>query len=329
MNASTWHALRRLVLLLPLAMGIGFATAASAQSWPQRPVRIVVPFSAGGNTDSIARITAEWLTQKLGQTVIVENKPGAGGAIAAEFVARAPADGYTLFMATLPQMAVLPAMARTPYDPVADFAPVSIVASNHFALAVNDLIPAATLQELVAHVRRHPSRLVYASAGTGSLSHLSVVLLLKRAGLAMEHLAYKGGAPALADVVAGHVPMYFGNLAEIIPQARGGKIKVLAVSGDKRAPQLPNVPTVAEQGFPGFSTNTWNAIAAPAKTPQTVIDRLAREIAQAARDPGFVQRLENIGVEPVGNTPAEFAAQLKSDLEIWAEAVRIAGIKAD
>lgn len=334
MTSSMWHLLRlprqmALALLLGLGLSLAVSTSAQAQTWPQKPLRIIVPFSAGGNTDSIARITAEWLTQKLGQTVIVENKPGASGAIAAEFVARAPADGYTLFMATLPQMAVLPAMTKTPYDPVADFAPVSIVASNAFALAVNDLIPAKTLPELIAYVRQRPGKLVYASAGTSSLSHLSVVLLLKRAGLEMEHVSYKGGAPALADVVAGHAPMYFGNLAEIIPQSKSGKIKVLAVSGEKRAPQLPNVPTVAEQGFPGYHTNTWNAIAAPAKTPQAVIDRLAREIAAATRDPGFIQRLENIGVDAVGNTPAEFAAVLKADLETWAEAVRVSGVKSD
>jgi tripartite-type tricarboxylate transporter receptor subunit TctC len=313
------------VLLLALAV----PATSFAQAWPQKPIRIVVPFSAGGNTDSIARITAEWLTQKLGQTVIVENKPGASGAIAAEFVARAPADGYTLFMATLPQMAVLPAMTKTPYDPVADFAPVSIVASNAFALVVNEAVPAKTLQELVAYVRKNPTKLIYASAGNASLSHLSVVLFLKRAGIDMEHVSYKGGAPALADVVAGHAPMYFGNLAEIIPQSKSGKIRVLAVSGDKRAPQLPNVPTVAEQGYPGYRTNTWNAIAAPAKTPSAITERLAREIGAAARDPGFIQRLENIGVDPVGNTPAEFAAVLKSDLAIWAEAVKVSGVKAD
>ena len=322
---------RRLALRITLACSLllGLAGQAVAQAWPQKSIRIVVPFSAGGNTDSIARITADWLTQKLGQTVIVENKPGASGAIAAEFVARAPADGYTLFMATLPQMAVLPAMAKTSYDPVTDFAPVSIVASNAFALAVNEAVPAKSLPELVAYVRKNPTKLIYASAGNASLSHLSVVLLLKRAGIEMEHVGYKGGAPALADVIAGHAPMYFGNLAEIIPQSKSGKIKVLAVSGDKRAPQLPGVPTVAEQGYPGYRTNTWNAIAAPAKTPPAVIERLAREIATAARDPGFIQRLENIGVDPVGNTPAEFAAILKSDLAVWAEAVRISGVKAD
>jgi tripartite-type tricarboxylate transporter receptor subunit TctC len=318
-----------LLRFLAVAAALLAATPAGAQTWPQKPVRIVVPFSPGGNTDSIARITAEWLSQKLGQPVLVENKPGASGAIAAEFVARAPADGYTLFLATLPQMAVLPAMTKTPYDPVADFAPISVIASNNFALAMNDLIPAKTLPEFVAYARERPGKLVYASAGTSSISHLTMVLLLKRAGLQLEHVSYKGGAPALADVVAGHVPMYFGNLAEIVPHAGGGKIKILAVSGEKRAPQLPNVPTVAEQGYPGFQTNTWNALAAPAKTPQPVIDRLAREIALAVRDPAFVQRLESIGVDPVGNTPAEFAALLKADLATWAEAVRVAGVKPD
>jgi len=306
-----------------------FCLAAGAQAYPAKPIRMIVPTSPGGIIDIVSRLTGQKLTEVTGQIVVIENRAGASNNIGTEYVARAPADGYTLFMATLPQMAVLPAMAKTSYDPVTDFAPVSIVASNAFALAVNEAVPAKSLPELVAYVRKNPTKLIYASAGNASLSHLSVVLLLKRAGIEMEHVGYKGGAPALADVIAGHAPMYFGNLAEIIPQSKTGKIKVLAVSGDKRAPQLPNVPTVAEQGYPGYRTNTWNAIAAPAKTPPAVIERLAREIAAAARDPGFIQRLENIGVDPVGNTPAEFAAVLKSDLAVWAEAVRISGVKAD
>lgn len=322
--------MRRIRLLPVILTAILIAASqAMAQSWPAKPVRIIVPFPPGGNTDSIARITAEWLTQRIGGSFIVENKPGANGAIAAEFVARSPADGYTIFMATLPQMAILPAMTRTRYDPVKDFALISIVGSNVFALALNNIIPAKTLGEFTNYVRERPGQFAYSSGGSGSVGHLVMALLLQRAGLQMSHVGYKGGAPALADVLAGHVPAYFGNLAEIIPHAKGGKIKVLAVSGERRAPQLPDVPTVAEQGYRGFSINTWNALAAPAGSPAPVVERIAREIGAAATDPGFVRKLENIGVEAIGNSPAEFAKVLEADMKTWAEAVRISGARVE
>lgn len=305
------------------------ATCALAQEWPTRPVRIVVPFPPGGNTDSIARITAERLTRRFNNPVIVENRTGANGAIAADLVAKSAADGYTLFLATLPQMAILPAMTRTPYDPVKDFAPVSIVGRNMFVLALNPSFPANNLREFVAYIKERPGKIPYASAGNGSVSHLSVALLLQRAGIEMVHVPYKGGPPALADVMAGHVALYFGNLAEVTPQARAGKVKVIAVSGETRAPRFPDVGTVAEQGYPGYRTETWNAIAAPAGTPAMVIKLLADEIGAAAKDPAFQSRLNAIGVEAVGNTPAEFAQVLEADLKIWAEAVRISGARVE
>ena len=305
------------------------AGGALAQDWPNRPVRIIVPFPPGGNTDSIARITGERLAQKLGVPVVVENRTGANGAIAAELVARAPADGYTLFLATLPQMAILPAMTKTPYDPVKDFAPVSIVGRNMFVLAINPGLPVKSLREFVAYVKERPGKIAYASAGNGSVSHLSVALLLQRAGIQMVHVSYKGGPPALADVIAGHVALYFGNVAEVTPQARAGKVRVIAVSGASRAAQYPDVGTVAEQGYPGFRTETWNAIAAPAGTPAAIIRRLADEIGVAARDPDFAARLNAIGVESVGSTPAEFASTLEADMRTWASAVKISGARVE
>jgi tripartite-type tricarboxylate transporter receptor subunit TctC len=305
------------------------ASCAMAQQWPNRPVRIIVPFPAGGNTDTIARITAERLSQRLGEPFIVENRAGANGAIAAELVARSPADGYTLFLATLPQMAILPAMTKTPYDPVKDFAPVSIVGRNMFVLALNPSMPVDSLKQFVAYVKERPGKIPYASAGNGSVSHLSVALLLQRAGIEMIHVPYKGGPPAIADVMAGHVALYFGNLTEVTPPARSGKVKVIAVSGEKRAAQFPDVPTVAEQGYPGFRTETWNAIAAPAGTPPAVIKVLADQIGAAAKEPAFASRLNAIGVEALGNTPAQFAAILESDILIWANAVKISGAKLE
>jgi|SRR5688572_4728076 tripartite-type tricarboxylate transporter receptor subunit TctC len=323
-------AISRFLFLVVLCAALcGITRTALAQEWPQRPVRILVPFAAGGVTDSIARISADWLTRRLGQSVIVENRPGANGAIAVEAVARSPADGHTLLMAPLPQMAILPAMTKTPYDPVKDFIPITIVGSNMFALAVHKSLPVDTLPRFVAFVKARPGQVSYASAGSGSVSHLTVALFMQRAGLDMVHVPYKGGAPALVDVVAGHVALYFGNLAEVLPHARASRIRVLAVSGDKRAPQLPDVPTVAASGYPGFRTFTWNGIAAPARTPQAIIERIAREMQPAAGDAAFVSKLQGIGVDAICGTPEEFAKTLKADTVIWAEAVRISGARIE
>jgi tripartite-type tricarboxylate transporter receptor subunit TctC len=297
------------------------------QQWPQKPVKVIVPFPPGGVTDSVARITAEWLSQRLGQPVIPDNRPGASGAIAAELVARAEPDGYTLFSAATPQLAIVPHVQKITYDPIKDFAPISIVGTNPFALGCNEKIPSKNLGEFVAYVKARPGELSYASPGSGSVGHLTMALFLARAGLKMEAVLYKGGGPAMADVVAGHVPCYFGNLNEIIPHAGTGRLRVYAVSGDKRAPQLPQVPTVAEQGYPGFRTVTWNGYVAPAATPRPVVERIAREIAAGCKDETFVGRLAKIGVEAVCSTPAEFAQAVRDDLAIWKEAVQAAGIK--
>ncbi len=307
---------------------MGGATAAWAE-WPERSITIVVPFAAGGNTDSIARITAEWLTKRLKQTVIVDNKPGANGAIAAEYVARAQGDGYTLFMATLPQMAILPHLQKVRYDPIRSFLPVSIIATNPFALAVANNVPANTLADIVKLAKAKPGEIAYASAGNGSVSHLSIALFLQRAGIKMNHIPYKGGAPAISDVLGGQVPMYFGNLAEIIPQYKSGKFKVMAVSSDKRVNQMPDVPTIAEQGYAGFSTYTWNAVAAPAGTPKEVINALSKAIRSAPQDAAFVAKLSGIGVDALCNSPVEFANILNKDIVKWGEAVKLSGAKAE
>ena len=302
-------------------------TPVFAQQWPQKPIKVVVPFPPGGVTDSLARITAEWLTQRLGQPVIAENRPGASGAIAAEFVARADPDGYTLFSAATPQLAIVPHVQKISYDPLKDFAPISIIGTNPFALGCNANLPPNSLKEFVEHVKARPGQLSYASPGTGSVGHLSMALFLARAGLKMEAVLYKGGGPAMVDVLAGHVPCYFGNLNELIPHAGTGRMKLYAVSGATRAAQLPNVPTVAEQGYPGFRTVTWTGYMAPANTPREVIERVAREIGAACKDATFAGRLNKIGVDPVCSTPAEFAQAIRDDLQTWKEAVQAARMK--
>ena len=303
---------------------IFFLSANCFAQWPQKPIKVIVPFPPGGVTDSLARITADWLTQRLGQPVIVENRPGASGAIAAELVARADPDGYTLFSAATPQLAIVPHVQKINYDPVKDFAPVSIVGTNPFVLGCNDKLPARTLAEFVSHVKANQGKLSFASPGQGSVGHLSMSLFLARAGLKMEAVLYKGGGPAVADMVAGHVPCYFGNLNELIPHAGTGRVNLLATSGERRARQLPNVPTVAESGYPGFRTVTWNGYVAPANTPREVIERIAREIGAACKDAAFAGRLDKIGVDPVCSTPAEFQAAVREDLALWKEAVQAA-----
>jgi tripartite-type tricarboxylate transporter receptor subunit TctC len=314
--------MKRLLMLALVAVPLWV----QAQAWPQKPVKVIVPFPPGGVTDSIARITAEWLTQRLGQPVIAENRPGASGAIAADLVAKAPPDGYTLFSAATPQLAIVPHVQKISYDPIKDFAPISIVGTNPFALGCK-ISWASNLKELVEYVRTRPGELSYASPGSGSVGHLTMALFLARAGLKMEAVLYKGGGPAVADVIAGHVPCYFGNLNEIIPHAGSGRLKVFAVSGEKRAPQLPQVPTVAEQGYPGFRTVTWNGYVAPGATPKEIVERIAREIAAGCKDASFAARLDKIGVDPVCGTPAQFAHAVRDDLQIWKEAVQAAGMK--
>src|SRR6266568_15007 len=277
-----------------IALGSAFPTPfLQAQTWPQRPVKVIVPFTAGGSTDTQARIISERLSAALGQQFLIENRVGAAGAIAAEFVAKSPADGYTLFFAATPQVSVVPLIQKVNYDPLKDFAPVSMLGTNAFVLGVHISVPARTLGEFIDYVKAHPGELSYSSAGTGTVGHLTAALFAARAGLTIIHVPYKG-AQAATDLVGGQVQMYFGPAADLIQHSKSGKIRLLAVSGEKRAPQLPDLPTIAEF-YPGFRSYTWNGFLAPAATPRTVIDRVAHEVAKAARDPGIIERLNKIG----------------------------------
>jgi tripartite-type tricarboxylate transporter receptor subunit TctC len=322
-------ATRRLFLAsIALFGAFGLSAPAYPQDWPQRPVRILVPYAAGGNSDVMARIVAQRLSEVLGQQFIVENRVGANGAIATEAVARSAPDGYTLLWAPLPPLVIQPALAKTSYDPVKDFAPITAVGTNPFVLLVNKTIPATTVAEFIDHVRKQPGKINYAVGAVGSVTHLAMASFLKRAGLDMPSVVYRGNAPALADVVAGHVPTMFSNLSDALPQAAAGTIRLLAVSSTQRAPQIPNVPTVSESGFPGYNMITWNGLMAPAGTPAAIVDRVAKEVATACKDPKFIERLVGIGVDPLGNSPKEFAAMIAADVPQWAEAVTTAGVKS-
>ena len=317
-----------LLAALTVLVVAGSMSSARSQVWPQKPVKIVVPFAPGGNTDGIARLIAQPLGDAFGQQFVVENRPAAAGALAAEAVARSSADGHMLLMGTPSQIAIIPLTTRTAYDPVKDFAPISVIGTNPYVLVVHPRIPANTLAEFVDYARGHPDKLTYVAPVFGGLSHLSMVLFLKRAGLEMTSVSYKGGAAPLTDVIAGHVPIYFATLSEAMSQANSGAIRLLAVSSEKRVPQIPDVPTFAESGFPGFRAVTWNGLMAPSAMPTDTVERIAKEVSHAANDAKFAERLAAFGVDPLGNTPEAFAAMIAADIALWGEAVKIAGIQA-
>jgi tripartite-type tricarboxylate transporter receptor subunit TctC len=323
--AKSWRKISALAMLASAIACVG--SPVQAQNWPQRPVRIIAPYAAGGNSDVITRLTAQRLTEAFGQTFVVENRLGGNGAIAADAVARAPADGYTLLWGVTPPITINPALTKVNYDPIKDFAPISVVGVNGFVLVVNKSFPPKTVAEFISYVRAQPNKLAYAEGSAGSLTHLTMALFLKRAGLDMTNVSYRGNAPALTDVVAGHLPTMFSNISDAIPQASAGAIRLLAVSSKNRSPQIPDVPTVAESGFPGFDVLTWNGLMAPAGTPKEIIDKMAAEIGRAVKDPQFVAKLDQMGAEPLGNTPEEFGAMIAAETALWADTVKSLGLR--
>lgn len=317
------------VFFFTALIALGSAEPAHSQNWPHKTVRIIAPFAAGGSSDGIARIVAQRLGEVYGQQFVVDNRPGASGTIAAETVARSPADPYTLLLGTPSQITIAPTATKTLYDPVKDFAPISVIGTNPFVLAVHPSLPVSNLAEFIEHVRAQPNRIGYAHGGFGTIVHLSMVLFLKRAGIEMIPVTYKGGAaPAVADVIAGHVPSYLAPLASVVPYASTGELRLLAVSSEKRAPQIPQVPTFIESGFPGFKVLTWNGLMAAAGTPTEIIDSIAKEMSLAVRNPKVAERLNNNGVDPLGNSPEEFAAMIAADIAFWTEALKIVGAQA-
>jgi tripartite-type tricarboxylate transporter receptor subunit TctC len=315
-------------LIFVVWAGFGLEAQAQPQPWPSRPVRIVAPYAAGGNSDVMARVVAQRLTEAFGHTFIVENRVGANGALAAEVVIRSPADGYTLLWAVTPPMTIAPAMTKLAYDPIRDFAPISAVAINGFVLVVHKDFPAQTVAEFIAYVKSQKEKMAYAEGTAGSVTHLAMALFAQRAGLEMTNVSYRGNAPAMNDVIAGHLKTMFSNVSDALPHVASGAIRLLAVSTAQREPQIPDVPTVAESGFPGFNVVTWNGLVAPAGTPRDIVDKIAGEIRRATDDPDFAGRLKGAGANPLGNTPDEFAAMIKVDIATWAEAVALTGLKA-
>lgn len=319
---------RRTVLLAGLAacLALPAGMAAAADAFPSRTVTLVVPFAAGGSTDLIARIIAEKMTQDLGQTVIVENKAGAGGNIGADAVAKADPDGYTILMGTIATHALNPAvMKQMPYDPVKDFAPVSLLVLVPNVLEVNPELPVKSVQELIALLKSKPGEYSYASSGIGTPLHLSGELFKSLAGVDMIHVPYRGAGPALNDVVANQVPIMFDNLPSSTQFLKAGTLRPLAVTTKTRSASFPDLPTMEEAGVPGYETYTWNAIFAPAGTPQPVIDRLNAAAVKAVKDPATQPRLAELSATVVGSTPDELAKHVTAELAKWAPIVEASG----
>ena len=319
--------LRRLIVLVACTL---LALPLFAQDYPKRPVRLIVPFPPGGGNDIVARAVAQELAKSLGQPFVVENKPGAGGAIGAELAARSPADGYTLFLGGVGSHVVNPSLhAKLSYDPISDFAPVTLIASAPSVLVVNPSLQATSVAEFTALAKANPGKLNYASNGNGSSAQLAAVLYESMAGVRMMHVPYKGVAAALVDVMSGEVQLMFGTLVAIIPHIKAGRLRALAVTGKRRSPLLPDVPTLAESGLPGYEAGSWYGILAPAGTPGAIVARLNAEINNAIRQPEIRERLAAEGAELIGGSPDDFASHIGTELSRMKKLVRDAGIRME
>ncbi|MFD0669270.1 tripartite tricarboxylate transporter substrate binding protein [Ramlibacter sp. MAHUQ-53] len=295
---------------------------AQAQAYPSKPIRLIVPFAPGGTTDVLARLVGQRLTTAWGQPVVVENRAGAGATLGAEMVAKAPADGYTLLMGAAHHTIAQNVYSKLSYHFGRDFAPVTVVAMVPNAVVVNANVPAKTIQELVALAKAQPGKLNYGSAGAGTAHHLIGEMFKLRSGTDIVHVPYKGSGPAVADLVGGQVQVMFDTVTSALPQVKGGKTRALAVTTAKRSSALPDVPALSETVLPGFDVGTWFGILAPAGTPQPIVDKLNAEIVKIINNPEVRKQLLDMGSEPVGNTPAQMAAQIKSELDAFESLVK-------
>jgi tripartite-type tricarboxylate transporter receptor subunit TctC len=322
------HRLRPLTILLALLLAL--ATAAGAQQYPAKPIRLIVPFPAAGTTDIVGRIMAEYTGRVLGQQIIVDNRPGAGGNLGTELAMRAPADGHTLLLCTIGTCAINASIySGLGFDITRDFAPVILVGGVSNVLAVNNEVKARNVKELVALAKASPGKLIYGSSGYGSSPHLSAELLKSMAGVDIVHVPYKGSAPAILDLRSGKIHMFFDNAPSILPQVQGGAVRAIATTGPKRTRALPEVPTMEEQGFKGFVISPWWGVLAPAKTPPSVVTRLNQAMNQALANREVVRKFQDADLDIWGGTQEQLAAMIRSETARWGKLVRERGIKAD
>ena len=305
------------------------ASPVVAQTFPQRPLRLVSPFAPGGGNDLVSRTLAQAMAKNLGQPVVVDNRPGATTIIGMEIVARAPADGDTLVMSSSTLAINVTLYPKLPYDVLRDFAPVSLVATTPLILAVHPAQPVSSVAELIALAKARPGELFYPSAGTGDAPHLAAELFNITAGVKLVHVPYKGAAIGIGDLVAGRLALMFGTSPTTLPYVRSGRLRAIAVTALKRSAVMPELPTVAESGLPGYESGSWYGMLAPAQTPRAVVARLAAEISSALQSAEVRERLKGQGVDPVGNSPAQFATYIKQEIVKWAKVMHAADIRAD
>ncbi len=316
-------------LLLAAMAGTLTAPAALAQAWPNKPVRVIVSYPPGGGADAVARMLGPRLSEGLGQPVLIENRQGNGGAIGGDAAAKSAPDGYT-FLLDASSHSINPVLQpKMPFNTLKDLGPVSLLVVVPNMLVVNPSFPAGSVKELIALVKGKPGQYSFASSGNGSAQHLAAELFKAQAGLFMVHIPYRGGGPALIDVMGGQVPIYFGNMASALPHVKGGKLKALAVTGSKRSPAMPALPTIAEEGLKGYEVYEWNAVFSPAGTAPDTIDRMQRELAKALAAPDVREKLALLGAEPVGGKPNELDAMRRAEIEKWAGVIKRAGIRLE
>jgi tripartite-type tricarboxylate transporter receptor subunit TctC len=320
--------MRGVYAMLWLAPFLPFTADAAAPVYPDRPIRLIVPIAPGGGPDTISRAVGQKLTERLGQTVVADNRPGASGAIALDLARAAAPDGYTLVTISASQV-IRPLVYKVSYDLARDFAPVSRLSAQSYVLTVNNALPVRSVRELVAHAKSNPGKLNYASVGQGSQIHLMTELFRSLAGIDVMHVPYKGIAAAYPDLMAGSIHFTFAGIISALTHVRSGRLRALAVSGAARMSALPELPTVAEAGVPGFAVSQWYAVLAPAGTPGRIVARLNREINQALQQPDVSGRIAAEGSEAVGSTPQQLAADIQAERAKWARVIREAGIKGD
>ena len=318
----------RVTLLTAILIGVTIQCA-RADSYPVRPIRLIVAFAAGGSLDTTARLIAQKLTENLGQAVVVDNRVGAGGITGSDLVAKAAPDGYTLLMASASSPVHVALYPNGPHNFGRDFAPVTLAASNAYVLATHPGLPVSSVKEVIALARAKPGQLNYGSSGTGGLPHLSGELFKSMAAIDLVHVPYKGGSQALVDLIGGRLDFMFNSMPLLLPHAKSGKLRIIAVTTSQRAAATPDIPTIAESGMPGYDVNGWYGVVAPARTPAAVIAVLNREIVRILRAPEVRLQLKNEGGDAVGSTPEQFAAVIRSDIDKWVRLVRSAGIKGD
>lgn len=310
-------------------LSLSFGIEVFAQSYPARPIRLVVSFAAGGGVDLVARLAGQKLSEAWNQQVVIDNRPGAGGNVSAELVAKSPADGYTIYMSSASVVVNSSLYKSLPYDPLKDFAPVTLLVSAHNVLVAHPSLPAKNIRELIALAKKKPGQINYASTGSGSSGHLAMELFRSMAGIELVHVPYKVIGQTTADLLSGQVSLWFPTMPGVMQHIKGGRMTALGVSGNRRAPALPNVPTIAEAGLAGYDASTWYPLLAPAGTPPAVVDKLNAQLVTILAMTDVREKLQAQGIEPVGSSPAQLAAHLKSELVKWEKVVRLSGAKVD